>query len=73
MDGRRHFIKAADGATVSYDLYQSMGRSSGKVLKTEDKDVTGGFWIQNNKRNAMLVREYKVIKFKLERLKSEKT
>jgi len=28
VDGRRHFIKAADGATVSYDLYQSMGRSS---------------------------------------------
>lgn len=28
VDGRRHFIKVSDGATVSYDLYQPMARNS---------------------------------------------
>ena len=44
VDGRRHFTKAADGATVSYDLYQSMGRSSGKIFKTPHKILFGSIY-----------------------------
>jgi len=31
VDGRRHFIKVSDGATVTYDLYQPMARNSDDI------------------------------------------